>query len=195
MGVRLVGSRDSAEVHVRPVGPFEGTWERQAVWELMTPLSALVTVAPTVSCEAADALAREHGVRHLLVVEGENLLGVICRCDLHPLPRFDEPVGTRMNRDVLGIDAGATLKDAASAIATLGIGILPVFRHGRLSGMLSRGDLRRAGVPEALLGARQCCNCSSTHGVRTWTHGCDYCIECIDLLDAFEDDEEFGEGD
>jgi hypothetical protein len=54
-----------------------------------------------------------------------------------------------------------------------------------------------AGSPrgQAMPGAPQCCNCGSTQDVRRWEHGCDYCIECIDLLDSLTGEAEYGEGD
>lgn len=196
MGVQLVGCGNAADVHVHPVGGFSS-----ATANHHTPVSALMTagplatVSPGTTCDAAEALAQARNVRHLLVTDGDRLLGIVCRCDLHPLPRFDEPVAAHMATRVIGIEADAPLEDAASAFSGLGIGCLPVFREGQLAGMLTRGDLRRAGVPESLLGARQCCNCGSSHGVRRWEHGCDYCIDCIDLLDSLTGDAEYGEGD
>jgi hypothetical protein len=46
--------------------------------------------------------------------------------------------------------------------------------------MITRGDLRRTGVPEAVLGARYCSACGSSRGVRKAAGtDVDYCLECL----------------
>jgi predicted transcriptional regulator len=155
---------------------------------------AVVTVAPDTPCDTADERARELGVRHLFVVDEGKLVGVLCRCDLYPEPEPRADVATRMASSVYVLDPSATLGEAAAAMKTLGVGCLPVVARDRPVGLVTRGDLRRAGVPETALGAHCCLECGSVHGVRPDAHsGLEYCLDCIDLFTALGND--YGEGD
>jgi CBS domain-containing protein len=58
-----------------------------------------------------------------------------------------------MTRDVLAIHPEATLGEAVAAMRAFQIDCLPVVDRDLLVGALTRGDLRRAGVAEELLGA------------------------------------------
>jgi hypothetical protein len=156
--------------------------DRDPVWERMTTAFALATVGPATPCTAADEIARRHDVRHLVVVDAGRVVGVLCRCDLYPRPRAKERVADRMSSDVLAVPPLATLGDVVAALSGLGIGCLPVVDGGRLVGMITRGDLRRSGVPEALLGARRCAACGSPHGVRCHPRidDADFCLDCLE---------------
>ncbi|HEX9103441.1 MAG TPA: CBS domain-containing protein [Polyangia bacterium] len=154
----------------------------------------MLTVAPDTPCREADDRARTLGVRHLFVVDGGKLVGVLCRCDLYPEPEAHEDVATRMASHVYALDPSATLGEAAAAMKALSVGCLPVVHKDRPVGLVTRGDLRRAGAPEPALGAHCCLECGSVHGVRPDAHsGLEYCLDCIDLFTALGND--YGEGD
>jgi hypothetical protein len=110
----------------------------------MTSARALITVSPNTRCAAAHRIALDEGVHRLLVLEGSQLLGVVSRRDV--ANGGDCPVSQVMGGDVFVIDAAAQLGEAAAAFDALNIGCLPVVREGRLVGVLTRGDLRRAGL-------------------------------------------------
>lgn len=196
MGIQRVGFGAAADVRVAaPV--LEGEWRhrRVAAAHPVDP-SDIVTVAPDTPCCEADERARALGVRHLFVTDGDELVGVMCRCDLYPEPDPHEAVANRMTSRIYALEPTATLGEAAAAMASLGVGCLPVVQRDRDRpiGVVTRGDLRRAGVPEELLGGQRCLNCGSYHGVRPDTHsGVQYCLDCIDLFEALGND--FGEGD
>jgi hypothetical protein len=122
-----------------------------------------------------------------LILEQGFLLGVLCRCDLVPRAAADEPVSARMSGEVLAIDPNATLGDAVAALRGFRVGCLPVVAGDLLVGVITRGDLRRAGVPEELLGARYCAACGSPHGVRAHPRleGVDFCLACLDVNARF----------
>jgi predicted transcriptional regulator len=147
----------------------------------MTLGTALITVAPDTPVEAADELARRHEIRHLPVLDRAKLVGILCRCDLVAPPRSGETVAERMSTDIFAVPPRATLGEALSAMVSLRVGCLLVVGDGMLLGILTRGDLRRVGVPEALLGAGHCTACGSPHGVRTALDGSDveYCLDCL----------------
>jgi acetoin utilization protein AcuB len=199
MGIHRVGFGPAADVMVPPAsidGTWAGTWAARQVREAAhgADAGAVVTVAPDTPCHEADERARTLGVRHMFVVDGDKLVGVICRCDLYPEPEAHEDVAKRMASNVYALDPTSTLGEAAAAMKTLEVGCLPVVHKGRPIGVVTRGDLRRAGVPEPALGAHRCLECGSVHGVRTDAHsGLEYCLDCIDLFTALGND--YGEGD
>jgi CBS domain-containing protein len=148
----------------------------------MTLPAALVTVQATAPAAQADEAARRAGVRHLLVLDGRQLVGVLCRCDLVSTPAH-VPVAALMRKDLFALDARETLGVAAAAMRRLAVGALPVVSDFLVLGVITRGDLRRAGVPEELLGARRCAACGSVHGVRAHPRLCcvDFCLDCLEL--------------
>lgn len=115
----------------------------------MTGLGALVWVRSDVRCVEADRAAAREGVHRLLVVDRGLLVGIVCRHDLESA--LSDRVADHMRRDVYIIDAEATLGDAAAAMYALDVGCLPVTRGKALVGILTRGDLVRAGLPEETL--------------------------------------------
>ena len=199
MGIHRVGFDPAADVVVAPAwidGTWAGTWAGRQVKEAAHGIDAgaVVTVAPDTPCLEADDRARALGVRHLFVVDEGKLVGVLCRCDLYPEPAAHEDVAARMAKTVYVLEPTATLGEAAAAMKELEVGCLPVVHKDRPIGVVTRGDLRRAGVPEGALGAHFCLECGSVHGVRPDAHsGLEYCLDCIDLFTALGND--YGEGD
>jgi hypothetical protein len=112
----------------------------------MTALQALLMVEPDGACSEARALACREGVHRLLVTKRGRLVGVVCGCDLDAGARAGATVGSVMTREVFVIDASAVLGEAAAAMGVLNFGCLPVVRDGWLVGIITRGDLRRAGL-------------------------------------------------
>jgi len=194
MGVQRVGFGPAADVRVSPLD-VEGAWSGRALASAhaLDP-SSVVYVAPDTPWSEADHRARELGLRHLFVTTGGRLVGVLCRCDLYPEPEPHDAVAARMSSNVYALDPTATLGEAAAAMSTLAVGCLPVVRDDVAVGVITRGDLRRAGVPEMALGAHGCVECGSVHGVRPDAHsGLEFCLDCIDLFEALGND--YGEGD
>lgn len=128
-----------------------GFSDRDPVGDRMTFASGMVIVAPDATWSEAQAHAAEADVHHLLVVDGDRIAGITCGCEYgkhHP----DEPVRCALGPNVFAIERSATLGEAAGAMAQLGLGCLPVLDDGELVGVITRGDLRRAGVPAAIVG-------------------------------------------
>src|SRR5579883_1181682 len=120
--------------------------ERVAAW-MHWPI---VTVAARTRVADAQRIAAEHGVRHLVVIEADDMVGVLCTCDLRTA-KPDDRVGDRMSRRVRTVEPGAALETAADVMRRSDVGCLPVTVSGKLVGMLTRGDLRRAGFPDPAL--------------------------------------------
>jgi CBS-domain-containing membrane protein len=137
-------------------GPTEREVTLRCAWlhtdpvaDRMTAAAAIVAVTPSHRCVEADRVAAREGVHRLLVVEHDRLVGIVCRCDLERA--LSERVQAVMQRDIVVIDAAATLAEAAALMHELGVGCLPVAREQRLVGIITRGDLERAGLREELL--------------------------------------------
>jgi len=114
------------------------------VADRMTGAAAIVAVTPSRRCDEADRIAAREGVHRLLVIERDRLVGIVCRCDLERAP--SEQVSAVMTREVAVIDATTTLGEAAAMMRELHVGCLPVARERRLVGIITRGDLMRAGL-------------------------------------------------
>lgn len=150
--------------------------------EVMTVAGFLHAVTSMTKVRQAEALARHAGVRHLIVVDDGALAGVICRCDLMPDALPGEVVADHMSYPVWVVSPATTLLDAALIMRELQVGSLLVADGDELRGVVTRGDLRRIGLPEPLLGAHFCALCGSSHGVRAYpTGGPDLCLECIEV--------------
>jgi CBS domain-containing protein len=119
----------------------------------MTCAAALITIAPDAPVREALVLAQRHTVSDLPVIANGRMIGLWSRGVGDDAAADALPVGARMATDVLGIHAHATLGEAVAAMRLFQVSCLPVVDRDLLVGLLTRGDLRRAGVTEELLGA------------------------------------------
>lgn len=114
-------------------------------------LSEIMTKA-TVHDAAEDSLA-EGAARmwnaqtgSLLVMDGENLLGIVTERDLlrtvaHGQDPTTVPLKDVMRTDVITAGPQTSLKDAANLMATKWIRHLPIIENGRVVGIISQRDL------------------------------------------------------
>jgi acetoin utilization protein AcuB len=142
--------------------------------------TTLVTVAPDTVLPEAARLVSQRGIRHLLVVEGGQLVGIVSDRDLkramassattleaHELAYLLNrlPVREIMTRSVITIGALFPVEDAARLMVQEKIGALPVTEEGRPVGIVTETDVLAlfvqamgAGEPssrlDVLLGAR-----------------------------------------
>nr|MBA4115852.1 CBS domain-containing protein [Rubrobacter sp.] len=97
----------------------------------------VVTVETGTTVAEALALCRKHGIRHLPVLEGGRLIGVISDRDLRSAtPALGDPsraealerirVGDEMTRDVATARPEDPVEDVAAAMYEGNIGCLPV---------------------------------------------------------------------
>lgn len=126
--------------------------------EIMT--EAAVTDRPDDTVEAAARKMRDQQTGSLLVLDGEDLVGIVTERDVLKAVatgvRVDQArISEVMSKDLVTVDPGTSLRDAARIMTQKWIRHLPVLDAGRLVGIVSQRDL--AGVlagalnePEAL---------------------------------------------
>lgn len=124
----------------------------------------VVTLAPETTAAEALKLCRERGIRHLPIVEGEDLVGMVSDRDLRSAtPALGDPArAAALERivvsDVMAHDVATARPDdpiemAANAMRERGIGSLPVVEDGRLVGIITSSDVMDALVQ--LVGAHE----------------------------------------
>lgn len=115
---------------------------------------APVTVRPEASLREVAASLRQRRIRHLPVVNGGKLCGLISDRDIKsaiPLPiegtmaslsrAYDRPVSEVMITEVITVGPGDSIMDAARLMRRHKISGLPVVYNDRLVGILTETDL------------------------------------------------------
>jgi len=149
------------------------TTERR-VAELMS--WALETAEVATTCREARRRCAARAVHHLPIVEGGILVGIVCTCDLRGAAA-DEHLGRRMRTPVVTIRPDAPTWDALGTMKNADVGSLPVLYHGFLIGIVTTGDLERAGLSSA---RRHCALCGARHHVRCTPRG-NRCVACWEI--------------
>lgn len=113
-----------------------------------------VTVTPEVSVDQALHLMREHGIRHLPVVENGQVKGLVTDNELRsawfPSLLSEVTVKDLMATDLLTVDAEEMVYQAARLLHNHKLTGLLVTDHGKLVGIITLSDVLRVLV--ALLG-------------------------------------------
>jgi len=127
------------------------------VREWMSP--HLITAAPTTPVAEAREVMRRKRIRHLVVMEGEHLAGIITDRDIRlnlPSPASSLSVwevnyllakltvGRVMSRSVITIDPDRPIAEAVDLMLEHKIGALPVTEGTRVVGIITETDLLRA---------------------------------------------------
>ena len=158
---------------------------------------SVISVPPSTRVIEASQLAAERGVRHLLVIEKKDLVGVLCVCDLHAAPS-KAAVSHCMTRGVVTVAPDTAPRAAASIMRLHRIGSLPVTRRGSVVGILTRSDLLRGGVTAAELGVEHCASCGYPHNLKPDRRAPEvlFCLYCRERsVPCDDDDDELGSGD
>ena len=117
----------------------------------------VVTVGPETTAAKALALCREKGIRHLPVLEGGWLVGMISDRDLRSAtPALGDPdraqalerirVADEMVKEVATVRPEDPIEEAAIEMYERKIGCLPVVDDGDLVGIVTSSDVMRAFV-------------------------------------------------
>lgn len=128
----------------------------------------------------ALAVAREEGVHYLLVGEKSEIFGITCVCDI-TRAGVDEEVEEFAHSGVLSVPSGAPANSAAQVMRGCSIGCLPVLGdNGEVKGVVTRRDLRRAGLIQEERGDAKCASCGSTHSLSRDGDGVVFCRDCLE---------------
>ena len=154
----------------------------------------LVTLRPQAKVAQALRLIADHAVSHLLIVENERLFGVVCACDLEHVDTGDSVGACVRAPEPFTVDVSASAVDAARCMLELGISCLPVTRQGVVIGIVTRSDLRNAGLFDRAGGS--CASCGSRDHVRCahGVHDTGFCLECARRSEPPGWDEDVGGG-
>lgn len=150
------------------------------VGEIMTPHPLGVRALTLV--RDAEAIAAAHEVHHLPVIDiYGDLTGIVCRCDLREAEE-SAIVAACASSPVITVSMDIPISVAADLMRQHGVGSLPVISSGGyLLGIVTRRDLRRAGVLGRERGVDACAACGSTHALSRREHPEDvlFCAVCI----------------
>lgn len=129
----------------------------------------MVTVDKHASLRMARRILDQHRIRHLLVVEGKRLVGIVTDRDLRqaaPSSKSPLTISERqefmdelkvlevMSRKLITASSTTTIREAAKVMVSEKIGCLPVVDGNQLVGIVTQADLlemlvRGEQVPEA----------------------------------------------
>lgn len=115
--------------------------------------SDVKTAAPDGSFADAAKLLHEHSISSVVVLDGEDLAGIVTERDLVNLVADGkDPASTklaeRMSRDLDTVTPKTDVAEAAEHMARLRIRHLPVVDRGKLVGIISIRDLTNWAVEE-----------------------------------------------
>lgn len=128
--------------------------QRVPVTEIMT--KDLVKLDPTQSLYDAEKLFNKHSIRHIPVVEGDRVVGVISRSDLLRISYADlneneETVDSVvydmytlpqvMTRVPVTVESDTTIKEVAEILSKQSFHSIPVVKQGKLVGIVTTTDL------------------------------------------------------
>ncbi len=120
----------------------------RTIRHFMTPV--IHTIGETQPLATAHEMMRTHQVRHLPVLSGGKLVGLLSQRDLHlieTLPDVDVnrvTVDDAMSQDVYTAGPGDDLAEVASAMAERKLGSAVVVEGGKVVGIFTTVDALRA---------------------------------------------------
>jgi CBS domain-containing protein len=114
------------------------------------------------SVSAALDTAREHGIHHFPVCKHEQVVGMVCTCDLKEAT-LEQAVGSVM-RPAVTISDGRSAEEAAMLMRAADVGsVLVTDQRGTPCGIVTRSDLIGEPPLAALLEDCRCEGCGTIH--------------------------------
>lgn len=128
--------------------------KRVPLTQIMT--KELVTISPNQSLYEAEELFEKHGIRHIPVTEGNQLVGVISRSDMlrisySELSDDEERVDSLlfdtysvpqvMTKNPVSLKSEDTVREAAELFSKMSFHSIPVVDDGKLVGIITTTDL------------------------------------------------------
>src|SRR5690349_18433502 len=124
-------------------GEGGGRLDAPVVGDIMQ--TRVVTIGPEEAAGAAWTRMRRRGIRHLVVVDHDDVVGVLSERDLGGREGGDRRQGRRvrdlMTRRVVQADPTTTLTSAADLMRSRLIGSLPVVQGDRIVGIVTATDV------------------------------------------------------
>jgi CBS domain-containing protein len=115
---------------------------------------AVHSVRPNDTVLSALSVMAEHDIGAVLVLDGEQLLGIVTERDyarkvaLFGRTSRDSPVSAIMTQDVWWVAPHRTLEDCMALMTERRVRHLPVVENRRVVGVISIGDLVKATIDE-----------------------------------------------
>jgi acetoin utilization protein AcuB len=106
---------------------------------------AVVAIEPDETIESAAEIARATGAEHLLVLDEQTLVGILCTCDLRAASP-GETVSDCMSLPVVTVRPDTPLEDVALTMEECAVGCIPVALGGLILGIVSDDELVRCGM-------------------------------------------------
>jgi acetoin utilization protein AcuB len=104
------------------------------------------TIGRAQNLTTAHRLMRAHQVRHLPVLDGGQVVGIVSQRDLHIMETLDDAdpdaitVEEAMTQDVCAVAPEAPLDEVAELMLERKLGSVVVMRHGHLEGIFTTVD-------------------------------------------------------
>lgn len=141
---------------------------------MSSPVQSLAANTPAVD---ALRLAEVQGVHHFPVYEDDELIGLVCTCDLEDV-ELTAPIRDAIHRAPVTIDLRSNWVEAVRRMRTELVGSVLVMREGRAVGILTREDVGRAGIDVASEPNFHCDSCGAvTHLKHEGSKGV-LCLDC-----------------
>ncbi len=129
--------------------------KRVPVSEIMT--KNLITLSTKDDLETAERLFKKHRIRHIPVVSGDEIAGMLSYTDLMRISFADSideqeqeidsmvynffSIEQVMVKDVVSVSSATTVKEVAKFLAAKEFHALPVVDEGKLTGIVTTTDL------------------------------------------------------
>lgn len=104
----------------------------------------VITVDPSTPMSTVKDLMDEHNIRGIIVVEGDDIKGIIVLWDFKKIKKANQwqnPVKAFMTREVTTISPKTPPSIAANMMIEENIGYLPVVHDGKIIGIVTRTDV------------------------------------------------------
>jgi len=106
----------------------------------------VVTIRPNLSLREASKIMSKFGIGSLVVVEDENLVGIITSTDIIKAVAEGKDVDQTlvsevMSKDVITVDPDESLEEAVEKMMERNIKRLPVVEGGKLVGIITASDI------------------------------------------------------
>ncbi len=111
-------------------------------------------IAPDASAYEAIQLLAEKNVGSLMVVDGDQVMGIISerdyvrKVDIKGLSAKQTPVRDIMSKDIIRAELSTTIDECMALMTDKHIRHLPIYADGQLAGVISIGDLVKAIITE-----------------------------------------------